>query len=34
MNDWGALKRLCIVLTLDVQLMVEAFEAQKKYLAL
>jgi len=34
MNDWGALKRLCIALTLDVQLMVEAFEAQKKYLAL
>ena len=33
-NDWDALERLCIALTLDVQLVVEVIEAEKKRLAL
>ena len=33
-NDMDALERLCVALTLDVQLMVEVLEAQKKHLAL
>jgi len=32
-NDWDALKRLCIALTLDVQLVIEVIEAEKKHLA-
>lgn len=33
-NDMDALERLCVALTLDVQLMIEVLEAQKKHLAL
>ncbi len=33
-NDRDALERLCVALTLDVQLMTEVIEAQKKHLAL
>ena len=33
-NDWDALERLCVALTLDVQLVVEVIEAEKKRLAL
>lgn len=33
-NDWEALKRLCIALTLDIQLITEVIEVKKKHLAL
>ena len=33
-NDRDALERLCVALTLDVQLMTEVIETQKKHLAL